>query len=801
MDKRLRRLLCMLLGLVLLLGSFGTASAAGKRNNRLEINDLGDRMDDWYYVSSTVPKEYLNQEKTELRIATNDGSDYNPEYAQTCEITFKKGDEALKDALVAAQEGDRWYAYVDNGALTAPGKAVFHFKAESESYVYERDFTINVLDWNEHPLLKVVNDHPVIEAKVGQQITDDQVMAAVGEFYTADIFDNVLKLKARSWMASDYFIPRSNSDVVFEGDKLSRVYVPSFLISRYNTQVNDYGENEAEFVYTKGNIRAAVPVVFSVRGYVLSGDQSPVPGGTVQFSVTGSTEGRTFTWSVEGDGATIDEKTGTMTVASDAAVGTIFTVTAKSSDGDEISTKAVVSDGVVSGMKFKLDSQRGFSIPEPVGDGWNAAGDNFKDYYGLLSMTEYQDGKVYYSVDAKLFTMNGFDYLPGGYAENPEKAREFLEKEMANGENPDLTNAQAEYIEIDGHPALLETYTYSEKGNFQSHIGIIYYIRNNYLSRLRFFSIPVNGAGPEDTPRVTMEDMKALAFQYQYDETQAPFTSANAAITITAKDNATTVTAGKQLQFTAAFADADSINRKAKNDAVVWSVTNAESGAEEPSATISANGQLKIDKNLEAPVQLAVKAASGIYGTEAICQVTAMPIVSKVTVEPAELFFYVGTEEPQNVKALLEPATVPPVGITWTPAKKDIIEITDVADGEVSIKPLAAGKTTIAVKEPGGKNAKLNVSVVQPVESVTLTVKGNIKPGGSVNVAADLQPKQAGNKNLEWSVDVGEDVATINAKGQVKISKEAASGTKITVTCKALGAPEPIVSTTEIEIP
>jgi hypothetical protein len=133
--------------------------------------------------------------------------------------------------------------------------------------------------------------------------------------------------------------------------------------------------------------------------------------------------------------------------------------------------------------------------------------------------------------------------------------------------------------------------------------------------------------------------------------------------------------------------------------------------------------------------------------------------------------------------------------------KKDIIEITDVADGEVSIKPLAAGKTTIAVKEPGGKNAKLNVSVVQPVESVTLTVKGNIKPGGSVNVAADLQPKQAGNKNLEWSVDVGEDVATINAKGQVKISKEAASGTKITVTCKALGSPEPIVSTTEIEIP
>ena len=30
---------------------------------------------------------------------------------------------------------------------------------------------------------------------------------------------------------------------------------------------------------------------------------------------------------------------------------------------------------------------------------------------------------------------------------------------------------------------------------------------------------------------------------------------------------------------------------------------------------------------------------------------------------------------------------------------------------------------------------------------------------------------------------------------------EAASGTKITVTCKALGAPEPVVATIEIEIP
>ena len=799
MSRRMKQILCTILCLTLLLGTVGTASAAAKRKNRLEINDLGDRMDDWYYVTSTVPKEYLNEEKTELQIAPNDGSDYKVEAAQTCEITFKKGDEALKTALVAKQEDGKWYAYVDNDALTVPGSAVFHFKAESESYLYERDFTIRVLDWNEHPLLKVINEHPVIEAKVGQKIRDSQVMAAVGELYTDEIFNKVLKLKERSWLASDYFIPRSNTDVVFTGDSLSRVYVPSFLVSRFDTQVNAYGENEAEFVYTKGNIRAAVPVVFSVRGYVLSGDQSPVPGGRVQYSISGSTEGRTFTWSVEGEGATIDEKTGEMTVSGDAAVGTIFTVTAKSNDGDEISTKAVVSDGVVKGMKFKLNSQNGFSLPEPTGDGWSTADEFYLQYYYMLFQNRYNDGKANYMSDARFYTMAGSKFLAGGYAEDPEKAKQYMLEELTTYE-PGVKDLQSEIVDINGHPALLQTCAFYDNGVFSSYPGIIWYARNNLLTRLRFFSYPVNGAGEEDTPRVTMEDLKAIAFQFQYDESQAPFTRANAEITITAKDDAVTVTAGKQLQFSAAFADAESINKKAKNDTVVWSVTNAETGAEEAAATISNRGQLKVDKSLAAPVQLAVKAASEIYGTEAIYQVTAMPVVSSVTLEPAELFFYVGNEDAQTVKASLEPATVPPTGLTWTPVKTEIVEITDVEDGVVSIKPMAAGKTAIEVKEPGGKKAKLNVNVVDPVEAVELGAKGNAKPGGSVNMSVTLQPKQAGNKNVEWSLDVGEDIATINAKGQMKISKEAASGTKITVTCKALGAPQPVVATMEIEV-
>lgn len=274
-----------------------------------------------------------------------------------------------------------------------------------------------------------------------------------------------------------------------------------------------------------------------------------------------------------------------------------------------------------------------------------------------------------------------------------------------------------------------------------------------------------------------------------------------AGLSVSGKDGAASVTAGKNLQMIAAFDYPQLINKNNENDGIVWSVANAETGEAVPTVVIDGTGQLTIDKKLDEVVRLLVTGKSASYGTTATAVITAMPIVSAVTLDPAQLFLYTGTENSQTVKASLVPASVPPVGLTWTPAKKDIVEITPVEDGAVSIKPLKAGKTDIAVKEPGGKNAKLTVNVVAPVESVELKVNGKPKAGGKVTVAATLAPKNVGNKTVQWSLDVGEDIATINEKGQVTIGKEVASGTKITVTCTALGAPAPVTASTVIEVP
>ena len=441
------------------------------------------------------------------------------------------------------------------------------------------------------------------------------------------------------------------------------------------------------------------------------------------------------------------------------------------------------------GVAFSEKSAEGFIAPVP--DGWSSRSVND------ASLVAYRSGRVS-GCQVEYFVYWYPSESPYHYAEDPAVAEEEIRDDFAKVKKG-AHDAAEEYIDLDGHPAgLLTWYITGKGGRFEAWCGRIAYVRN---TRYLMIDLYVIGNDPEQTPRITMDDLKFLAGKIGYDESQAPFTAAMATFSIAGKAAADEITAGKALQMEAVFDASDVINKKEKNDGILWSVVNAETGAKEPLASVSDKGQLKVDKSLGAPMELEVRGTSVAYGTQAACKVKAFPVVTGVTVEPAELFFYVGTDDPQEVKASLIPGTMPPDGVTWTPAKEGIVEIVPAEGGTVSVRPLAAGKIKVKVAEKNGKNAVLTVSVVPPVESLELAVKGNPKPGGSVTVSAALAPKEAGNKNVEWSLDVGEEIAVINEKGQVKIGKEAPSGTKITVTCKALGAPEPLTASVEIEIP
>lgn len=804
MNRGMKRIFCVLLCAALLLGCVGTASAGKQKAFDPEI----ELFDTWYYVYDTIP-EGMRGSKDFYTSALWDHNYFNQEGLDSCEVTFLSGDEALKDALTVdsdeRSDGRTGYTIrVDNEKLTVPGKAVFQIVLETQSYRWEEKGTLVVLDYNEYPLVEVKNTDLVYEAQIGDSFTDNQVMADVAEIKAKEIaksigfkttlVDIVQHSLGLEYSYEDYQDTSNSYDLARRAvniDYGSSVVGETESVATMT--VKKYGRHHLKVRYQLGNVWFTAPFTVFVEGFAIETYDNPVPGGTLQFQAIGSAEETEVAWSVEGEGAEIDEN-GLLKIADTTPMGTSLVVKAVSADGKEASAEVVLNDGAFADVTYETTrGDDGFLVPIPGGSWYN---EDFDLYYGngfVLSASDY--GGSNRTMDGKVFWPNEEGNL---LLEDPEKATEFLKENCEAKEDNDIKDLQIEYTEIDGHPALIQAFTYYSQGSFYAHIGMLYYPRNTRLLRVRAYS---HGETPETAAKVSIEDIKQFAATLQYDPESAPFTADDAAITITVKDDPAAVSAGKTLQFKAGFNNPQRVSNKNKNNGINWTALNAETGEEAEGISISNNGQLKVDKSLAAPVDIEVRATSASYGNFASYQLKAIPAAEQIAVEPAELFFYVGKEDAQTVKAVITPDTVPPVGITWTPAGKDLVEITDNGDGTVSIKPLKAGKTTVAVKEPGGKNAKLTISVVDPVESLELTVKGTAKAGGTVTVSAALQPKTAGNKNVEWSVDVGEDIATINEKGQVKISKDAPAGTKITVTCKALGAPEPITAATVIEIP
>ncbi len=458
---------------------------------------------------------------------------------------------------------------------------------------------------------------------------------------------------------------------------------------------------------------------------------------------------------------------------------------------------AVIETGLFSGAKlvpYQTPFLEGFIVPRPEGSYWTCTYDDVSKNPRIIFGKHDDDDKYYVYVCNYRYPMGTTKY--NKLYEDPVKQKQILDDNLIGyfEKHPDYLVVDHEYVENDGYPVVVMILDQIMDDGTLDRYGIIDCIRNSIELFMTVDSYR------KDFP-VTMDDLKLLASLIGYDESMAPLTVADTALTISAEGDPVTVSAGKSVQFNYAFANPEHVNKENKNDMVYWIVFRAGTFEEADGVSISAQGQLNVNKSLAGRVDLQVMALSSLFGSSATYNITAVPLARKVNLDPAELFFYTGSEEAQTVKASLEPAGVPNTGLTWTPVKKDLVEITEEEDGLVSIRPLKAGKTDIAVKEPGGKNAKLKVNVVEPVESVELKANGKVRAGGKVKIAATLLPKNAGNKTVQWSVDVGEDIAKIDSKGQLTIAKGVPSGTKISVTCTAVGAPVPVSATLEIEIP
>lgn len=447
--------------------------------------------------------------------------------------------------------------------------------------------------------------------------------------------------------------------------------------------------------------------------------------------------------------------------------------------------------GILAEESFRTETLgEGFSVPVPNDENRY---ERSNTAFGFSYLTS--DKEAPYRLEFDYMIYNPFSE----FLENPETAVRMYELVQYNMGFDAPEEIEQDEIMVDGHPACLIVLR-APSNPVDYPVGGAFYIRNNRIIRIRFAVVAQNETTWEDLPRITLGDMRRMAEQLTYDPAGASITTADGEITLSAKGDAATLSGGKKLQLSAAFANTDRVNKKAKNDTVEWSVVDAETKAPAEHVKVDKKGGVTADKNVDRVMNVEVVATSPIFHTSASYPLTVIPALKGLAAEPKTLTFYAGETREENVKAVLNPDTVPPLGLTWTAKPEGIAEITAGEDGTATIKPLKAGKTVVTVKEPGGKSAKVNVSVLVPVESVELTVKGKAKAGGTVTVTAAMSPKKAGNKAVEWSLNVGEDIATISAKGQIKISKAAAEGTVITATCRALGAAEPVTATVDIPV-
>ena len=654
------------------------AAAAGK----IIASYLDNLVSAWYYVPSTIPDEFRCRHGLSAIIRLQaEGDRGSADKITKASVKFVSGDEALKDAIsVEMMSGQGARLRINADAMTRPGQAVFRFTFKSAKYSFDEERTLTVYNGADHPLLEEKEAEPKLTVQPGQTVTSEELFDAALICHQDEIAEATREERGNAGHEAE-------ARIHCEGDLLNGLQENQ---RDWTVTPEDYGEYTCTARYDFGNVSASRRVTLVAGGYRISGPTTAGPGEQTSYEMKGITEGKSFTWSAEGKGASIDPKNGTLTVDAATPFGTKLTVTATPDTGEAVSLNVTVYKGVLENLTFTEYMMECFGIPVPENDEWR-----YTVYEGM-GITGVDDNTLAIAV-----VLVPEQDLKRKWIRNPEDAAaEFIDPRKITGEKlPDLESRD---LTVDGYPVRVCTYAIHEKGRFSRYAGMLQYPRGNRLLIYTFQSNPAPGGTAENTPPVTLADMEYLAGFIRYDESRAELTMADAALTISEKNGQNVVSAGKTLTLSAAFASPEKINKKAKNNGVIWRV-------EGPAEVTVKNGVLSVGKKLAEPAEVTVTAESEVFGTTAEYRVTVLPAMKAIAAEPAEIILAAGAEQTVTVKP--EPENVPPLGLSWTVDKKGIVEIADNGDGTAIVRALAAGKATVTVTEPGGKKVKIKVTV------------------------------------------------------------------------------------------
>ena len=684
---------------------------------------------------------------------------------------FLEGDEGLREAVTVQENGT---VAIDPEKLGEAGTASFRLTFETEHLTASRDVTLQVFAFADTPSLTELYVDPVFYMEPGKHFSSGTALRAIA------------REEYLSWCAENGLASPKPEITVEPKDLPGLTYdteTDTFTIA-------EFGVYDCVAHYDLANLSWTLPFRVQASAYSITGPTWLMPGGTGQFRVTDvdAAAGRTYTWSVSDNAGEIDAHTGVLTVSRDAEPGVPMTVTLTPDRETAIETQVRIVDKALPILEEPTtEADQGFLVPAPAGDWDTHVSERRENGWIYRSYLTSEDG-------ASLVIEARVDPIDSGFREDDQAALAYYDQTTFNDK---ALNLQTETIRIDGHYARLYTYSTEVKNQQLYRMGEISYCRNNRLLTMNVYATR-SGATETNLIPITIKDLKSLAELIHYDEEQAPVKRSDIQLSLSTQDGTDAAAAGRTIILVPHYAN-DAFDRDAAGRKFNWTLKDAATGEETELASIAEGGRLTVSASLEAPAEIIVTAQSAAYGTKASKRIRLTPVAQRIAIESGNLMLYVDTE-PVSVQATLTPETIPTEDLVWKSNPAERFELQPQADWSVLVKALSVGTGNLTVKEPGGKSAQIRLNAVIPVQEVQLTYSGSAKAGGMIRFSAQLAPRDAGNRNLRWSIDADESVATITQAGKLRINRNAPKGTVITVTCEAVGAQVPVTATEQIEV-
>ncbi len=276
-------------------------------------------------------------------------------------------------------------------------------------------------------------------------------------------------------------------------------------------------------------------------------------------------------------------------------------------------------------------------------------------------------------------------------------------------------------------------------------------------------------------------------------------TPEEAALTIQAAGGLEKLGVDKQLQFTAAFAAPEKINKKNGNNQVRWSLVDQEGKEIEARlASIDENGLLRTALHLKEGINAVVVAESTAFATRAEYPLLLYPPVQQLRLSPNAL-----TILPGQQSAPVQVSTVPPglqKALTWRISKPEVASFAVNEDGSVTVFAIGPGTARLTAFTDSGIWAYIPLEVPRIETSIRILGDEYVRQGGVLELSADLGDHVADSREVDWSVDVDESMATISAAGRLRPAIDCPVGTRITVTCRPKYAAENVCAVKEVVV-